>query len=177
MTIYDPSTSYANPNYNPSLPTSPTNPATLRNSFPNDVIPSNRISSVALGELAEVPLPNMASGMGMGMGGMSMGSTPIGVGPDSNNYLDLRNNRNFSNQATLRLDQNLPRGDALFGRYSFGVERDFTPENLPGFGSFDNNLAQNATLQYTHLISSTSVNVFWLGMSRLSMHRYSQDNH
>ena len=175
LTIYDPSTSYANPNYNPSLPTSPTNPATLRNSFPNDVIPSNRISSVALGELAEVPLPNMASGMGMGMGGMSMGSTPIGVGPDSNNYLDLRNNRNFSNQATLRLDQNLPRGDALFGRYSFGVERDFTPENLPGFGSFDNNLAQNATLQYTHLISSTSVNVFWLGMSRLSMHRYSQD--
>jgi hypothetical protein len=70
----------------------------------------------------------------------------------------------------------LPHGDALFGRYSFIAERDFTPENLPGFGSFDNNLAQNSTLQYTHLISSTSVNVFWLGMSRLSMHRYSQNN-
>jgi hypothetical protein len=109
------------------------------------------------------------------MGGMSMGSAPIGVGPDSNNYLDLRNSRNFSNQATLRIDQNLPHGDALFARYSFEVERDFTPENLPGFGSFDNNMAQNATLQYTHLISSTSVNVLWLGMSRLSMHRYSQD--
>ena len=62
------------------------------------------------------------------------------------------------------------------GRYSFGVVRDLTPENLPGFGSFNNNLAQNATFQYTHLISSTSVNVFWLGMSCLSMHRYSQDN-
>ena len=173
VTIYDPSTTYANPNYNPSLPTSPSNPAVLRDPFPDDTVPSGRISSVALGELAVVPLPNMASGM-MGMGGM--GSTPIGVGPDSNNYLDLRTNRNFSNQATLRLDQNLPHGDALFGRYSFLAERDFTPENLPGFGSFDNNLAQNATLQYTHLISSTSVNVFWLGMSRLSMHRYSQDN-
>ena len=101
VTIYDPSTSHANPNYNPSLPTSPTNPATLRNPFPNDVIPSNRMSSVALGELALVPLPNMASGMGMG--GMSMSSTPIGVGPDSNNYLDLRNNRNFSNQANASL--------------------------------------------------------------------------
>ena len=112
VTIYDPSTTYANPNYNPSLPTSPSNPAVLRDPFPDDTVPSGRISSVALGELAVVPLPNMASGM-MGMGGMSMGTTPIGVGPDSNNYLDLRNNRNFTNQATLRLDQNLPHGDAL----------------------------------------------------------------
>ena len=176
LTIYDPSTSHANPNYNPSLPTSPTNPVNLRNPFPNDVVPMARMSSVSMGELAEVPLPNMSGMMGMGgMGGMSMGSAPIGVGPDSNNYLDLRNSRNFSNQATLRIDQNLPHGDALFARYSFEVERDFTPENLPGFGSFDNNMAQNATLQYTHLISSTSVNVLWLAMSRLSMHRYSQD--
>jgi hypothetical protein len=174
VTVYDPNTSHANPNYNPSLPTSPTNPATLRNPFPNDMIPMNRMSSVSMGELAVVPLPNM-TGMMEGMGGMSMGSAPIGVGPDSNNYLDLRNNRNFSNQGTLRIDQNLPHGDALFARYSFGAQRDFTPENLPGFGSFDNNLAQNATLQYTHLISSTSVNVLWLAMSRLSMHRYSQD--
>jgi hypothetical protein len=111
VTIYDPNTAHANPNYNPSLPTSPTNPAVLRDPFPNDVIPSNRMSSVSTGVLAVVPLPNMTSGMGMG--GMNMGSMPIGVGPDSNNYLDLRNNRNFTNQATLRLDQNLPHGDAL----------------------------------------------------------------
>jgi hypothetical protein len=178
VTVYDPNTSHANPNYNSSLPTSPTNPAVLRNPFPNDVVPMDRMSTVSTGVLAHVPIPNMDSGMmGMGgMGGMSMGSTPIGVGPDSNNFLDLRNNRNFSNQGTLRIDQNLPHGDALFARYSFGQERDFTPENLPGFGSFDSNLAQNATLQYTHLISSTSVNVLWLGMSRLSMHRYSQNN-
>jgi len=172
VTIYDPSTSHANPNYNSSLPISPTNPAVLRNPFPNDVVPAGRISSVATGALAHVPLPNMDSGM-MGMGSMTPG---VGTGPDANNYLDLRNNRNFSNQGTLRIDQNLPHGDALFARYSFGQERDFTPENLPGFGSFDNNLAQNATLQYTHLISSTSVNVLWLGVSRLSMHRYSQNN-
>jgi hypothetical protein len=172
VTVYDPSTTHANPNYNPSLPTSPSNPAVLRDPFVNDTVPNGEISSVATGVLAQVPLPNLAAGSMMGMG-MQPG---VGTGPDSNNYLDLRTNRNFSNQATLRIDQNLPHGDALFGRYSFLAERDFTPENLPGFGSFDNNLAQNATLQYTHLISSTSVNVFWLGMSRLSMHRYSQDN-
>ena len=42
VTIYDPSTSQANPNYNPSLPTSPSNPAVLRSPFPNDTIPSGR---------------------------------------------------------------------------------------------------------------------------------------
>lgn len=172
VTIYDPSTTYDNPNYNPSLPTSSSNPEYLRNPFPNDTIPSSEISSVSTGILAHVPLPNMANNSMV-----AMGSQPgVGTGTDSNNYLDLRINRNFTNQGTLRIDHNLPHGDTLFGRYSFLAERDFTPENLPGFGSFDNNLAQNATLQYTHLVSSTSVNVFWLGMSRLSMHRYSQDN-
>lgn len=172
VTIYDPSTSQANPDYNPSLPTSPSNPAVLRSPFPNDTIPSGRVNSVATGMLAHVPLPNVAEGTMMGMS-----TQPgVGTGADSNNYLDLRNNRNFSNQGTVRVDQNMPHGDALFARYSFLAERDFTPENLPGFGSFDNNLSQNATLQYTHLISSSSVNVLWLGMSRLAMHRYSQDN-
>jgi hypothetical protein len=172
VTIYDPSTTHANPNYNPSLPTSPSNPAVLRDPFPNDAIPNGSINSAATGMLAHVPVPNIAEGSRMGMN-----TQPgVGTGTDSNNYLDLRNNRNFTNQGTLRVDQNLPHGDALFARYSFLAERDFTPENLPGFGSFDNNLSQNATLQYTHLISSTSVNVLWLGMSRLTMHRYSQDN-
>ena len=46
----------------------------------------------------------------------------------------------------------------------------------PASGPLTTTLSQNATLQYTHLISSSSVNVLWLGMSRLSMHRYSQDN-
>ena len=74
VTIYDPSTSHANPNYNPSLPTSPSNPAVLRNPFPNDAVPSDRISSVATGMLAHVPLPNIAAGSMMGM------STQHGVG-------------------------------------------------------------------------------------------------
>jgi outer membrane receptor for ferrienterochelin and colicin len=38
-TIFDPSTSHANPNYNPALPVSTANPQTLRNAFPNNVIP------------------------------------------------------------------------------------------------------------------------------------------
>lgn len=170
VTIYDPATTRSNPNYDPSKPTGPTNPKVLRDPFVNNMIPMDRMSSVAMGVLERVPLPNLTAGSmtGMGMGG--------GSGPDSNNYLDLRTNRNRADQGTVRIDRNLRHGDALFARYSFSLERDFTPENLPGFGAFDSNLAQNLTVQQTHLISSNSVNVLWFGMSRLSMHRYSENN-
>jgi hypothetical protein len=99
-----------------------------------------------------------------------------GSGPDSNNYLDQRTNRNSSNQGTIRIDHNFRAGDLLFVRYSIGHEKDFTPQNLPGFGAFDDNLAQNLTASFTHVLSPVSVNTFWFGMSRLSMHRYSENN-
>lgn len=176
--IYDPATMAANPVYDPKLPASPSNPQALRQPFPNDMIPAQDINKVSQEVLTHVPLPNlMGGGMGMtGMGMMSMGSAPLAAGPDSNNYLDLRTNRNYSDQGTLRLDRNLGRGDSVLGRYTFEQERDFTPQNLPGFGAFDDNLAQNLTLSYTHIVSPTSVNVMWFGMSRLSMHRYSQND-
>lgn len=174
ITIYDPATSRPNPNYNPSLATSPTNPAILRDPFPNDVIPASRMSSVSTQVLNYVPLPNMASVSGKG--GMSMGAAPLGSGPDSNNYLDLRNSSSSSDQGTFRMDRNLRHGDSIFARYSIEHEADFTPENLPGFGSYDNNLAQNLNVSYVHILSSVSVNTAWFGMSRLSMHRYSQNN-
>ena len=174
VTIYDPATTYANPNYNSNLPTSKSNPKFLRNPFPNDAVPMERMNSVSMAVLDSIPLPNMAMG-GMAMGGMSMGP-PIGTGPDSNNYLDLRTSGNFSDQGTIRLDRNFKSGDNLFARYTLEHERDFTPENLPGFGSFDNNLAQNLTVSYNHVFSPTTVNTLWFGTSRLAMDRYSQND-
>ncbi|MDE3178491.1 MAG: carboxypeptidase regulatory-like domain-containing protein [Acidobacteriota bacterium] len=165
--IYDPSTSAPNPSFNPALPSGPSNPQTIRQAFANNMIPSQEINGVSSQVLAYVPLPNISKGAAVGMGG---------AGPDSNNYLDLRTNRNYSDQGTIRIDRILPHGDAIFGRYTFEQERDFTPQNLPGFGAFDDNLAQNLTVSYTHIISHASVNVAWFGLSRLSMHRYSQNN-
>jgi len=170
VTIYNPFSSTSNPNFDPSKPVSPANPKIIRGAFAGNVIPSNLLSPVAVAVLSHVPLPNLGPGdaMGMGMGG--------GGGADSNNYLDLRTNRNSSDQGTLRVDRNLPRGDALFARYSILSERDFTPQNLPGFGAFDDNQAQNLTVSHTHILSPTSVNTAWFGMSRLSMHRFSENN-
>lgn len=178
-TIYNPETTVLNPAYNRNAPASPSNPQFLRQPFANDTIPAGDISHVSQQVLNYVPLPNIARGQGVaGMGTMAMSSSsaPSAAGPDSNNYLDLRTNRNYSDQGTLRIDRNLPHGDSIFGRYTFEQERDFTPQNLPGFGAFDNNLAQNLTISHTHIISPSSVNVMWFGLSRLSMHRYSQNN-
>jgi len=171
LTIYNPFSAHPNPNYDPSKPTSPSNSKIIRDPFPNDAIPSNLLSPVALQVLNTVPLPNLGPGASMmGMGGASAG------GADSNNYLDLRTNYNSSDQATLRVDRNFSRGDTLFARYSIGHEFDFTPQNLPGFGAYDDNLAQNLTVSQTHIISPVSVNTAYFGLSRLSMHRYSQNN-
>ena len=156
-TIYDPSTTRPNPAFDPTKPVSPSNPKILRDPFPGNAI--SQLNTVALAVLNVIPLPNLEGGR-----------------PDSNNHLDLRTGRNSSDQSTGRMDHNFVRGDAFFARYSFGHERDFTPQNLPGFGAFDNNLTQNLTVSYTRMLSPGAVNTFWFGMSRLSMHRYSENN-
>lgn len=171
LTIYNPFSAHPNPNYDPSKPTSPSNSKIIRDPFPNNMIPSKLLSPVTLQVLNTVPLPNLGPGAGMmGMGGASAG------GVDSNNYLDLRTNYNSSDQATFRVDRNFSRGDTLFARYSLGHEFDFSPQNLPGFGAYDDNLAQNLTVSQTHIVSPVSVNTAYFGLSRLSMHRYSQNN-
>lgn len=169
-TIYNPASAHPNPNYDPTKPVSPSNPKIIRDPFPNNMLPGGSLNPVAQQVLNAIPLPNYSGGMGMGMG------SGAGSGLDSNNYLDLRTNRNSSDQGTVRIDHNFRAGDSLFARYSIGREFDFTPQNLPGFGAFDDNLAQNLTVSQTHIFSPTSVNTAWFGLSRLSMHRYSENN-
>lgn len=161
VTIYNPSSAHPNPNFDASRPISSNNPKIVRDPFPtNNVIPGYLLNTAALAALSHLPPPNLVSAGGR----------------DSNNYIDLRTNRNASDQGTLRADYNFARGDTLFARYSVQSERDFTPQNLPGFGAFDSNLAQNLTISHTHVLSPAAVNTFWFGISRLSMHRYSENN-
>src|SRR5882757_51616 len=134
--IYDPTTAVKNPNYNPSLPTGPSNFPYTRSPFPNNQIPSNRINPLLQSFLLKyVPQPDMM------MAGVA----------DSNNYLDVRNENHIQDQGTFRVDHNFSNGDTLFGRYSIGQENGFSPtsgmtsttENLPGFGAnFDNRSQQ-----------------------------------
>ena len=172
--IYDPATTQPNPNYNPKLPVSPSNPQFTRQQFQYNgmmnVIPPNRINQATAVMLANyVPRPNVM--MGMGMSGMTMMGQPtvVGAGNDANNFLDVRNEVHYTDQGTLRFDHNFNRGDTAFIRYSAGGEHGFMPENLPGFGYIHDNLAQQGVLGWNHIFTSRMLNMATLAISRLSM--------
>src|SRR6267378_2797022 len=176
-TIYNPFSSHPNPNFNSSKPVSPSNPQVVRDPFPGNVIPQNLIDKKALAFLSQyVPRPNMA--MGMNGCGMTMMGVPlvVGAGGDCNNFLDVRNEHHRTDQATIRFDRNFKRGDSLFARYSFSSEKGFMPQNLPGFGAIHNNLSQNGTVGWNRIISPNVVNMANITVSRLSMHRTSEDS-
>src|SRR5438445_1352729 len=168
--IFDPTTAVKNPNFNPSLPTGPSNFPYTRSQFPNNQIPSDRINPLLESFLLKyVPQPNM-----MMMAGAA----------DSNNYLDIRNETHFQDQGTFRVDHNFSSGDTLLARYSAGGENGFSPssgmtsttETLPGFGVNFNNLSQQAVGSWNHVFASNRVNSVSLALSRLSMDRTSQND-
>src|SRR6202140_653972 len=168
--IYDPTTAVKNPNYNPSLPTGPSNFPYTRSQFSNNQIPSGRINPLLETFLLQyVPPPNM-----MMMAGAA----------DSNNYLDVRTENHIQDQGTFRVDHNFSNGDTLLARYSAGGENGFSPssgmtsttENLPGFGVNFDNLSQQGVGSWNHIFSSDRVNTVSLALSRLSMDRTSQND-
>ncbi|MDX6577617.1 MAG: hypothetical protein QOE96_3570, partial [Blastocatellia bacterium] len=176
-TIYNPFSSHANPNFDSTKPLSPSNPQVIRDPFPGNVIPTSLIDKKALLFLTQyVPRPNMD--MGMNGCGMTMMGVPlvVGAGADCNNYIDVRNEHHRTDQATIRFDQNLKRGDSLFARYSFSSEKGFMPQNLPGFGAIHNNLSQNGTVGWNRIFSPNVVNMANITVSRLSMHRTSENS-
>jgi hypothetical protein len=117
---------------------------------------------------------NMDMGMGVG-GGMGTPSV-FGAGVDSNNFLDVRDEQHRTDQGTLRIDRVFDRGDSMFGRYSVSSETGFTPQNLPGFGAFHDNLSQNANLTWNRVFTPQLVNTASVALSRMAMHRFSENN-
>jgi hypothetical protein len=171
--IYDPATTKPNPNYNPKLPVSPSNPQFTRQQFQYNgmmnVIPPDRLNHAASVMLQNyVPQPNLMMGM---MGGMTMMGQPtvVGAGNDANNYLDVRNEMHYTDQGTLRFDHDFNQGDTAFFRYSAGGEHGFMPENLPGFGFIHDNLSQQGVLGWNHIFTPQLLNMATLAISRLSM--------
>ena len=147
---------------------------TLRDPFPNNQIPQSLINPAAQLMLAKyVPRPNT-----MNMGAMIMDGVPsvVGAGSDANNFLDQRNERNFTDQGTLRIDRIFTGGDSIQARFSVGAERGFTPQNEPGFGLNHDNLSQQANLSWTKILSPNLVNTATVSYSRLAMSHYSENS-
>ncbi len=171
VNIYDPSTTTANPSFNPSLPVSKSNPQYIRQQFEYNgvlnVIPPSRLTKAASIMLNQyTPQPNT---MNMGSSTMMGQPTVVGAGNDANNYLDLRKQRMNTQQGTARIDHNFGNGDLAYFRYSGSGEFGFMPEGLPGFGLYHDDLAQNGILAWNHVFSSQLVNSASGAISRLSM--------
>ncbi len=171
VNIYDPTTAQPNPNYNPSLPVSASNPQIIRQQFSYNgvanVIPPGRLTQAATIMLNQyTPLPNT-----MNMGNMTMMGQPtvIGAGNDANNYLDDRNEHMTDDQSTVRVDHSFANGDTAFFRYSAGSEYGFMPEGLPGFGMYHDNFSQQGILAWTRVIRANLVNSASAAISRLVM--------
>jgi carboxypeptidase family protein len=151
-TIYDPATTQPNPSFDPGRPESPANPRSIRQPFPNNQIPADRINAVARAVLAQfVPPPNRDGAQ--------------------NNYLDTRAQRLTSDQLDVRVDQSFSNGSSAFGRYSISKEDGFTPENLPGFGANHDNKVQNLTLTAINPRGSSFVSELRAGFQRMQLHR------
>lgn len=169
VNIYDPTNSRAQFQYNGVL----------------NVIPPTQINTAAQTFLQKyVPQPKVMMGT-MPCGAGFMGNPGVvGAGVDCNNYMDVRNELEVNNQGTIRVDQNLSRGDTITARYSLSSETGFMPGEmppggvgtlLPGFGSYDDNFAQQGGLAWTRVLTPSLVNTAAITVSRLAMHRYDQN--
>ena len=178
LTIYNPFSAHPNPNFDSTKPVSRTNPQIIRDPFPDNMIPENLINPAAALFLQKyVPRPNMEMDMN-GCDAMTMMGQPtvVGAGVDCNNYTDTRIAHHANDQGTIRIDHMLTQGDNLWGRYSVGSENGFMPENLPGFGALHDNLSQQGSVAWNHVVSPRMVNMAAISFSRLSMHRSSENS-
>jgi hypothetical protein len=119
--IYDPTNFAANPSYDPTQPTTASNPKIIRQQFQYNgmmnVIPPSQINPAAQAFLQKyVPQPNMEMGM-MACGAASMGNpNVVGAGMDCNNYLDVRNELEVNDQGTIRIEDALRRSAEVDAR-------------------------------------------------------------
>lgn len=174
--IYNPFSARPNPSYNPAKPVSSSNPQIIRDPFPDNRIPTELLHPAAATMLGKyVPRPNLTGGMGTNM---TMMGQPVvfGAGADSNNYMDVRTAHHRDDQGSTRVDRVFHRGDTLNARYSVSGESGFTPQNLPGFGAFHDNRSNHLSAAWNRVVSPTVVNTASFAMSRLAMHRYSENN-
>src|SRR5262245_42703539 len=138
-TIYDPAT------------TRIVNNQVVRDPFPNNIIPRDRLDPAALKILQFYPLPN-----GAGL---------------ANNYVLASGGRSDADQGDLRIDHDLSNNVKLMGRYSLNNSISTpspafltagNPANYPARGR-----QQNAVISYLHTLSPTLINEIRIGFNRI----------
>ena len=122
--------------------------------FPGNIVPADRINSVAKVVIPYFPAPDIP------------GATTVG----STNFVTNPNRSRNDNQFNGRVDQVFSEKDNLYVRYMFGQSVTYTPEQaysaLPGFGDKIRFRGQNVALSWTHTLTPAMLNEARIGFSR-----------
>ena len=146
--IYDPATTRANP----------AGSGYVRDLFPGNVVPKNRMDQVSLKVLPYLPLPNVA---------------PNNPYTNANNYLSLESYPIDQSDLSIRIDHNFSEKSKLFGRYT--DNRNFRDFRAWGLGEADSDARQdqrnnyNGLLAHTYIFSPRVVNEFRANITRQSL--------
>ncbi|MBM3782043.1 MAG: carboxypeptidase regulatory-like domain-containing protein [Acidobacteria bacterium] len=145
-TIFDPATTRVDP----------TTGQLIRDPFPGNQIPADRISPIGRALVELLPLPTRMDRLG--------GNFLANPVKTLNDY-----------QGDLRIDHNFSNSDRIFARYSAELADQYLPTGLPDFGApaafqsnqtFDTS-ATNVALSHTHVFKGGAVNQFTAGYNRV----------
>ena len=145
LPIYDPATTRPNPDYDPSQPVSTSNLQYLRDPFPGNTIPANRLDPVALAALKFYPQPN------------------TDIGPFfRNNYFIDSPETNTANGMIGKIDQSLRDRhrvtvEVAFSNGTLGAARWFPTAANPGPTDREFQ-TRRGSLEYVFTASSRTVN-------------------
>ncbi len=135
LKIYDPATTRANPAYNSSQPVSESNPRFIRDPFPNNIIPANRISPLTktyLNYVGQSVAPNAAGAPGT-------------YGYVNQNYRSFAGSSLFPwTKWSVKVDHNFNDRHKISGLYNYGLS-----EVLPGVDGFPRLAATVSDFRYT----------------------------
>lgn len=128
----------------------------VRDQFPGNIIPTNRIDPIGKKLVELFPLPTTTERLGT-----NYLSNPVKT---LNNY-----------QFHTRVDHEISASDKLFVRFSFEDGEQYLPTGLPGFaasGSFSSNQtfttdARNLAVSHTHIFPANTVNQLTAGYNRV----------
>lgn len=157
--IYDPATTVANPNGS----------GFIRQAFPGNIIPSNRLDPVSQQMLQFFPLPNQA---------------PLNAFTNSNNWIGQVSENRDMTQFTTKIDHRFSEKNTLSGRYMY--YKHFNDNGLAGSlpdpnvrARLDNYKNYNILLNDTHSFTPTLLNELRVGVTRqafpFTAYSYGQD--
>ena len=145
------------------IPAAPNGAAFIRDPFPGNIIPGNRLSPIAAAIGKYWPAPNTA------------GAAFTGVG----NYVNTGANIINKNEYSIRLDHHISDNDHIFTRYSY----DDTPKYSAGpygnanaaspAGGVQDLTRMNAVLEETHIFTPSLIGEFRASFSRFGNTRTS----